>query len=1019
MMDRRNFLKGGMFTAAAVGASTIVKAGVSEIRKTEDVSRFAPTSAKPEFQFDSNNNLVNTPDQRFAFTKCFGCYNICGARIRIDNKTEQILRVAGNPYALTTHSRDPISMSVTPQEAMKTLTGEAGNKNRATLCGRGNAVPDGVTDSRRITTCMKRVGKRGDNKWETISYEQLVKETTQGGDLFGEGHVDGLIAIHNEKDLANAAYPDFGPVKNQLLMSGCSEDPARWGFYKRFAEGCWGTPNLGNKDSYCGHQQVAGCALGVEDGANSGALPTTDYEHCEFAIFIGTNPGLSGISLNSGSRRLAEARSDRSNFKYVVIDPILRSITSSAVADNCEWVAIKSGGDTALMHAMMQYIINNKRYNEKYLSTCSQAGATAVNEINYTNAPYLVVTDPKHELYKQFLTAEACGLGNAETKVVLQQGTKKTLTSDSSTLCELLYAGDVTLADGTKAQVKTAFTLLKERVNQHSIAEYADVCKVPVEKIESLAKEFTSHGERVSIETNTGCNASDGGQFAFSMVMLATLVGAHNAKGGMLHTGSMGFENSSPLYDMMGFEEASLTGFNAERSGDYATSHEYKEKVKKGINPYPANEPWNATITQENTGEMLVAHSNKNPFQFKAWISWATNPMYSCSGLLHQVVDSVTDPKQLGLIIAADPYLNETNMYADYFVPDLAQYEQWGHARQWGSELIGDVVSFPIITPRTEQNKQGEHICMEQYLIDVAKLVGLNGLGDKAFKDVKTGEMKAVHKAADYYIPVLANLAHSDSVLPNATADDIKFTSVDRIMPLLKKHLKENEIGPTAFLFSRGGRYTPIENRYEGEYFCGDMRWDSQFQVYNETLSNVIDSYSGERLSGQPVYAKQKFWDGSTLEEKWPAEKYPFHFSTFKAHLRSPYSVVLPRVTALADTNFIQMHEDDAAKYQLKSGDKARLISPTGGKLEGIVQADKSVAKGCIVVAMGYGHTAFGAQTMTVDGKTQQGLKERGKGIAANPFNAVDPTRKGASLYRDSTFGSTARHGIPIAIEKV
>jgi len=56
---------------------------------------------------------------------------------------------------------------------------------------------------------------------------------------------------------------------------------------------------------------------------------------------------------------------------------------------------------------------------------------------------------------------------------------------------------------------------------------------------------------------------------------------------------------------------------------------------------------------------------------------------------------------------------------------------------------------------------------------------------------------------------------------------------------------------------------------------------------------------------------------------------------------------------------------------------------------------------------------------ITVDGNSKPGQKECGAGIAANPFNAVDPTRKGASLYRDSTFGSTARHGIPIAIEKV
>ena len=40
----------------------------------------------------------------------------------------------------------------------------------------------------RITHCLKRVGKRGEGRWKSISFEQLVEEVVEGGDLFGEGH---------------------------------------------------------------------------------------------------------------------------------------------------------------------------------------------------------------------------------------------------------------------------------------------------------------------------------------------------------------------------------------------------------------------------------------------------------------------------------------------------------------------------------------------------------------------------------------------------------------------------------------------------------------------------------------------------------------------------------------------------------------------------------------------------------------------------------------------------------------
>ena len=44
----------------------------------------------------------------------------------------------------------------------------------------------------RVTQCLKRVGKRGSGQWQSISFEQLLNEVVEGGDLFGEGQVEGL-----------------------------------------------------------------------------------------------------------------------------------------------------------------------------------------------------------------------------------------------------------------------------------------------------------------------------------------------------------------------------------------------------------------------------------------------------------------------------------------------------------------------------------------------------------------------------------------------------------------------------------------------------------------------------------------------------------------------------------------------------------------------------------------------------------------------------------------------------------
>lgn len=194
---------------------------------------------------------------------------------------------------------------------------------------------------------------------------------------------------------------------------------------------------------------------------------------------------------------------------------------------------------------------------------------------------------------------------------------------------------------------------------------------------------------------------------------------------------------------------------------------------------------------------------------------------------------------------------------------------------------------------------------------------------------------------------------------------------------------------------------------------------DTQFQIYNEGLASTKDSYFGKNYDGQPTFEVDKFWDGTAVEAAWPSAEYPFRFSTFKSQLRSPYSVVLPRVVALSPTNYIQMHEDDARIQNLKTGDKARVTSPKGKHIEGVIQADKTVSKGSIVIPTGYGHSAFGVDDTFVDGKVIKGIKARAGGMAVNEFNVVDPSRKGASLYRDKIFGCTARHGVPVKVEKV
>lgn len=1009
-MKRREFIKTSLIASSAVAMAGCAK---------KDIKVYSPNSLESEFIIGANGKSELNPNIRFAFSKCFGCFNVCGVRARIDKKTNQIQRLCGNPYS-PANSDKPLPLLTPVKDALLSLGANTGLENRSTICGRGNAVIDVYKDKHRITKCLKRAGKRGENKWKSISYEQLIHEVVHGGNLFGEGEVEGLKDIRDFQTYANERYKDFGSKTNRVLMSGNAELSIRWEFYTRFAKNIFGTVNIGNKSAYCGHQQVAGVGLGCFDGTTQGALPSIDYEHCKYAIFIGTNPGLSGISLNAVGRRLADAKKRR-DFKFIVVDPILRGSVNEAGKNNGEWIPIKSGTDTALMFALLSYIINNKMYFKKFLQAPSQSAADKISQVNFTNATYLVVKTKGHKLYNKFLRANLLGLGSEDEKVVMLENGNFS-SSNTNELANLYFDGEVTLKDESKIYAVSAFCLLKKRVNEKSLDFYANYCNISKEKIIDIATNFAKNAPKVGIETNTGCNASDGCHFAYAATLLNTIAGSHNAKGGVFHLNGVGMSSmyeiyKAPLYDFYDFEKVTPSGFMAERSGNYELSDEFKQKVKKGINPYPAEFAWTTTYTQKNTGEALIAHANENPYTFKAWISWSNNPIYNCSGLKNEVLKSIKDPKKLPLFIGVDPYINETNIYADYIVPDTLQYEEYASSRMWGSEYIGDVTCVPLCESKTQKNANNKSICMEQFLIDLSVKLKLRGLGKNAFKD-KFGKSLDVFEPKDFYLRLFANIAHSGSVLPTPTKEDLEYSSVDLIMDELAKSLKPDEVMPTAFLLSRGGRYEDFSSRYEGEFFNKNLRMDTQFLLYNEGLTKVKDSFKGEFFDGQPIFDEDVFFNKDKMSKYYKNEEYPFRFSSFKTHLRSPYSVVLPRITALSPTNFIHVNSLDAQKLNLKSGDIVKIISPKD-EVQGVLEVSDGVAPFSVVIPTGFGHSAFGAKDLQIDSEIIKAEVIRGKGIEVNAFNISDPTRKGASLYRDQIFGCTARHGVPVKIVKV
>lgn len=252
-INRRTFV-GGM---GVLGASALVGAclGSQPCAAVEADSSFPqPRKGKPvEARVDPKTGDVEANEGVVVrYSACVGCYSSCGNRVKLDRATGSMLGVGGNPYNPAA-AYPYLDFSEPLEEAFRSMSFSRGKGNelRGTICGRGNATFDAVSQPGRITAPLKRSGKRGEGKWKSITWKQLIKEVSEGGKLFADlgedTDVEGFKSLHSNAPL-DPNQPDLGPRSNQLVMLGGRSD-GRGSFSSRFASTFGTLNNYGHHSS--------------------------------------------------------------------------------------------------------------------------------------------------------------------------------------------------------------------------------------------------------------------------------------------------------------------------------------------------------------------------------------------------------------------------------------------------------------------------------------------------------------------------------------------------------------------------------------------------------------------------------------------------------------------------------------------------------------------------------------------------------------------------------------------------
>ena len=204
-----------------------------------------------------------------------------------------------------------------------------GPSNRGGLCRVGQASLEYLTSPARLTTPLKRTGKRGENQWEKISWDEAFRFAADGLTRAKAEHgAESVTIIHG------AAKPFIDTLA------------------VRFAN-AFGTPNVVCADHVCAVPRLLGMEL------TFGFSPSPEFGHPPGCAMVwGTNRAETGIFRN---REILQARSKGS--KIIVIDPLRTPYVDSANL----WLQPKPGTDLALALGLLNVVVTENLYDADFV----------------------------------------------------------------------------------------------------------------------------------------------------------------------------------------------------------------------------------------------------------------------------------------------------------------------------------------------------------------------------------------------------------------------------------------------------------------------------------------------------------------------------------------------------------------------------------------------------------------------------------------------------------------------------
>jgi anaerobic dimethyl sulfoxide reductase subunit A len=307
-MDQKNFLtkalKDTVFTrrsflkwSAALGGTAAMIGGVNFGLRTIDKAAEAG------------------PEQVFTV----GCYHNCGGRC--------ILGAVVKDGTVTRLMPDP-------------TTEETPGNPRSIPCLRGRSQTRRVYAADRLKYPLKRVGKRGEGKFEAISWEEALNTIADQMKRIKSQYGNEAFYINHDGGICWNGPDGSGLIYRLMRLFG-----GFVGFYGTYSEAAYGVTMPYILGGYAGNS--------ADDVVNSNLV-----------VLIGDNSVVTRAGGDTGGYWYMKAA--RNGTKFIVIDPIM---TDTVVGTRAEWLPINPGTDAALIAALAYVMVKEGLYDKTFMDT--------------------------------------------------------------------------------------------------------------------------------------------------------------------------------------------------------------------------------------------------------------------------------------------------------------------------------------------------------------------------------------------------------------------------------------------------------------------------------------------------------------------------------------------------------------------------------------------------------------------------------------------------------------------------